>query len=341
MTIDGRKLSHQTCERIRRMAVAHVRAGQRPSSVIRSYGMCRTTIYRWLRMAKKRGERGLRSRKGTGRPSTLSTTQKRQVRRWICGKDPRRYGFEAALWTRQIVAELIFEQFAKKLSLPSVGRLLKELQITPQKPLRRAYERDEQAIDSWIKEDYPKLKKRAKKLGASMFFLDETGIRSDDALGRTWGPRGDKTIVKTSGKRQSINAISAVNAKGAFWYNVYAGHLNAVRFIQFLKTFLRGRNSRVFLTLDGHSSHTAKKVKEYVKSLKRRLELHFLPPYAPDLNPDEFVWNYLKQQGVTKKPLREKESLRNRVEQDLASIKTKPKLVRSFFEAPSVAYIMN
>ena len=143
-----------------------------------------------------------------------------------------------------------------------------------------------------------------------------------------------------SGQRQSVNAISAVNAKGAFWYSVYTGRFNAARFVEFLKQFMRTRKKRVFLIVDGHPSHKAKVVKDYVNSTKGRIELYFLPPYSPDLNPDEFVWQHIKTHGLAKKPLRKNESLRTRVDQDLASIKDDRPLVRSFFFAESVAYIM-
>ena len=341
MKIDGRTLSHEASETIRRMAVKRVLEGESPSEVMKSYGLCRTTIYPWLRTHKKGGEEALHSRPATGRPPTLSVRQKQQVRRWICGKDPRQHGFDFGLWTRRIVVDMVKEKFDKKLGVTSVGRLLAELEITPQKPLRRAYERDPAAIAKWKEEDYPKLRARAKRRGADIFFLDEAGIRSDAALQRTWGAKGETPIVATSGKRQQVNAISAVNASGAFWYDVYTGKFNAQLFITKLKAFMRNRRRPVFLVLDGHPAHRAKIVAAYVQSLKGRLELHFLPGYAPDLNPDEFVWNHLRQNGATKTPLKQNEKLKDRVEKDLAQIKCSPRLVRSFFCADSVGYIMN
>jgi transposase len=337
-TIDGRTLSHETSEHIRIMAVRRVHAGERPSAVIRSYGLCRTTIYRWLRAAKRGGEESLQARRHPGRKPFLSPRQKLQVRRWINGKDPRQYGFDFGLWTRRIVAALIEERFGVRLGVTAIGRLLAELDITPQKPLRRAYERDPVAIERWKREEFPRLRARAKRVGAKIFFLDEAGVRSDQVLGRTWGLRGQTPEVATSGRRQSVSAISAVNARGAFWYAIYTERLNATGFIERLRSFMRGRRSRVLLVLDRHPAHIAKAVAQYVKSLRGRLELHFLPGYAPELNPDEFVWNHLKRQGVSKKPLRRDESLRSRVQADLAAIQSNPRLVRSFFRAPSVAY---
>lgn len=338
MKIDGRTLSHDTSETFRRLAVRRVKAGERPGAVMKSLGLCRTTIYKWLAAVKRGGERVLSARKHPGPKSKLTSKQKLQVRRWINGKDPRQYGFEFGLWTRKIVAELIREKFGITVSVTAVGRLLAELDITPQKPLRRAYERDPAAITRWTKEVFPALKKRAKRRKATIFFLDEAGVRSDQVLGRTWGLRGKTPEVPTSGKRQSINAISAIAATGAFWYEIYTERLNATKFLELLRRFMKGRTGPVLLILDGHPAHKAKIVAHYVQSLGGRLELHFLPGYAPELNPDEFVWNHLKREGVAKKPLRQGESLRERVRSDLARLKACRALVRSFFNAPSVVY---
>lgn len=339
MKLDGRTLSHEMSEKIRLMAVQRVKEGEKPSVVIKSFGLSRTSIYPWLRTERKKGAQALVARKHPGREPALTPQQKSRVRRWICGKNPRQYGFDFGLWTRKIVSALIAEKLGVTLGLTAVGRLLHELGITPQKPLRRAYERDPLAIENWKRKEYPRLKIRAKRRKAEIFFLDEAGVRSDQVLGRTWGEKGKTPEVATSGQRQSINAISAVNARGAFWYEVYSGRFNATRFKdEFLKSFMRGRRRPVFLVVDGHPSHRAKLIASYVKQLKGRLELHFLPGYAPELNPDEFVWNYVKREGVSKKPLKRNESLRQRVESDLANIKRRPALVRSFFRSPSVRY---
>jgi transposase len=277
MQIDGRTLSHETSETIRMMAVRRVREGERPSAVIQSYGLCRTSIYRWLRAQRGGGEKALQARQHPGRKATLSAQQKLQVRRWISGRDPRQYGFDFGLWTRQIVVELIEQKFGIRLGVTAVGRLLAELDVTPQKPLRRAYERDPVAIEQWQQKVFPRLRARAKRIGAKLFFLDEAGVRSDQVLGRTWGLRGQTPEVPTSGQRQSVNAISAVTARGEFWFEIYTHRLNAAAFVELLRRFMRGRKNCVFLVLDGHPAHSAKIVSDYVQRLRGLLELLFLP----------------------------------------------------------------
>ena len=339
MKLDGRTLSHEMSEKIRRMAVQRVRAGEKPSVVIKRFGLRRTCIYPWSRAVRTHGVRALAAHKHPGRRPALTPQQKVRVRRWISGKDPRQYGFDFGRWTRKIVAALIQEKLGVTLGLTAIGRLLHGLGMTPQKPLRRAYERDPIAIKHWTRTEYPRLKIRATRRKAEIFFLDEAEVRSDQVLGRTWGEKGKTPEVPTSGQRQSIHAISAVNARGAFWDEGYAGRFNATRFKEeFLQSFMRGRTRPVFLVVDGHPAHRAKIIASYITQLKGRLELHFLPGYAPELNPDEFVWNDVKREGTSKKPLKRNESLRQRVEGDRANIKRRPALVRSFFRAPSVLY---
>jgi len=337
--IDGRTINHKALEHIRVLAVKRVvDDGEAPSEVMNSLGLCRTTIYPWLRKYEQAGLDALVEKIASGPDPKLTDQQRQQVKRWILGKDPRQYGFDFGLWSRRIVQALIKEKMAIELGLTAVGRLLAGLEITPQKPLRRAYERDPKAVEFWLKEGYPKLRRRAKRLGAQIFFLDEAGFQSDPPLGRTYGLKGQTPVVVTSGQRQSINVISAVNARGQFWAATYTGKLNAEAFVAFLKNFLKGRSGRIFLVMDGHPAHEANLVKRYVETLQGRLELVRLPAYAPDLNPDEFVWSHMKKNGVSKKPLKQNESLRQRVEEDLASIQADCELVRSFFCAESVVY---
>jgi transposase len=339
-TIDGRTLDHNTLEHIRIQAVRRViEDGESPSEVMRSYGLCRTTIYPWLRDFKDKGWEALAESIAQGPEPKMTEKQRQQVKRWIIGKDPRQYGFDFGLWSRRIVQQLIQEKMGIEFCLTSVGKLLARLNITPQKPLRRAYERDPVAVALWEKESYPHLKKRAKRLGAKIFFSDEAGFQSDPVLGRTYGLKGHTPVVTTSGQRQSLNVISAVNARGEFWALTYTGKLNAESFVVFLQNFMSSQSGKIFLVVDGHPAHKANAVKSYIQSLKGRLELHFLPPYAPDLNPDEFVWSYMKNNGVSKKPLKKNESLQSRIDQDLNGIKGNRKLVQSFFKAKSVAYL--
>lgn len=341
MKRDGRKLDHRTLEEIRKMAVERVREGERPSAVIASYGFHRCVIYRWLKVANGRGRgiKALAAHKGTGRPRKLTSAQERQVFRWVNGKNPMQYGFDFGLWTRQIVGELVAMKFGVRLSLASVGSLLARLGLTVQKPLQRAYQRDPEAIERWQRETYPAIAAQAKRDAADIHFWDESGFRADSVQGKTWAPIGQTPVVNVPGQRQSISAASAVSARGAFWFATYKGALNGELFVELLKKLMHRRKKPLHLVLDGLPAHKTKVVKTYAASTQGRLTLHFLPGYAPDLNPDELVWSHAKRTGNARRPLQKGEKLEQRVAAQLAEIGNNPKLVRSFFKHPSVAYI--
>ena len=341
MKRDGRTLDHQTLETIRLMAVERVREGERAAEVIEAYGFNRTTIYKWLKAALGPGGgiQALRSTKATGRPRSLSPAQERRVFRWINGRDPRQYGLDFGLWTRNVVAELIEKKFGVRLGVSAVGELLAKLGLTPQKPLQRAYQRDPQAIERWQRETYPAIARKAKRQGAEVFFWDESGFRADTVHGKTWGVRGQTPVVQRPGQRQSVSAASALTAQGAFWFCVYEGALNGELFVELLKKMMHRRRKPVHLVLDSLPAHKRTIVSEYVTSTEGRLTLHFLPGYAPDLNPDELVWSHVKRTGTARRPLQKGEKLREKITEQLARLQKLPSLIRSFFNAPSVAYI--
>ncbi|MGH6630336.1 MAG: IS630 family transposase, partial [Burkholderiales bacterium] len=305
MKRDGRTLDHGTLETIRKMAVERVREGARPSAVIASYGFHRCTIYGWLKTARGRGKglKALAARPATGRPRTLTAAQERQVFRWVNGKTPMQYGCDFGLWTRQIVRELIAERFGVRLSLASIGAVLARQGLTPQKPLQRAYQRDPEAIARWQRETYPAIARKAKRDKAEIYFWDESGFRADAVQGTTWGAKGETPVVSVPGQRQSISAASAVSAKGAFWFVTYPGALTAVLFIDLLRRMMRGRRQPLHLILDGLPAHKTSAVTQYAAGLNGKLTLHYLPGYAPDLNPDELVWSHAKRTGHARRPL--------------------------------------
>jgi transposase len=341
MKRDGRTVSRSALEEMRLMAIERMSEGEAPAQVAASFGLHRGWAYKVRAKAagRGRGKRALLARKGTGRPRSLSAAQERQVFRWVNGKNPHQYGFDFGLWTRQIVRELVAQRFEVTLSLASIGALLARQGLTPQKPLQRAYQRDPEAIERWVQSTYPTISRQAKRERAEVFFWDESGFRADAVHGKTWGAKGQTPVVQRPGQRQSISAASAVNSKGAFWFETYQGALTGELFVQLLKNMMAERHRPVHLIVDGLPAHKKAIVKEYVTSTKGRLTMHFLPGYAPDLNPDELVWSHAKRTGVARSPLRKGERLKDRVDAQLQSIADNPAIVRSFFEHPSVAYI--
>jgi transposase len=257
----------------------------------------------------------------------------------IEGTDPRQYSFSAALWTRQIVRDLIRQQFRVAVSLVTVGRILKKLGMSPQRPLYRAYQHDPDKVEAWKRETYPAIRAEATEVGGSIFFADEAGLRTDHHAGRTWAPVGRTPVVTATGQRVGINMISAITPSGQVRFQLVEGNFTAAKFIEFCKRLLNDATAPVFLIVDGHPAHRAKAVKDYVASTDGRLRLFFLPGYSPELNPDEWVWKNVKNDRVAKQVPMNKAELKSLALGALRRLQKLPNIVRGFFADPHLAYI--
>lgn len=262
----------------------------------------------------------------------------RWLYRTITGKSPLQFRFEFALWTREMIRVLLREEFQLSLSLASVGRLLRQLGLSCQRPLFRALEQDPQRVRQWLEQEYPAIREKARLAGADIYFGDEAGVRSDHHAGTTWGVKGKTPVVRTTGQRSAVNMISAVSARGKLRFMLAKGRVNGTVFVEFLQRLMHHAPRPIFLILDGGSYHRSRLVRDYVASLDGKLQLFFLPPYSPELNPDEQVWNYVKHHGVAKAALRGAKELKKYVKARLQSLQRLPWTIRMFFLTPDTQY---
>lgn len=245
--------------------------------------------------------------------------------------------FEYALWTLAIIRELIDRVFGVRLSEVSVSRLMKRLGFTPQRPLYRAWQQDAKLVERWREQDYPLIAARAKREGAVVMFADESGIRSDHHAGTTWAPQGQTPRVQATGARFWLNMLSAISARGDFRFMTHEGRIDATVFCEFLRRLLVDMPRKVFLILDGHPVHKSAVVKRFAAQHADELELFYLPPYSPELNPDEHVWGHVKTR-VGKTAVKTKAGLKKAVDRALGSLQKLPAVVAGFFEDPSCRY---
>lgn len=335
---DARTLDHKTLEEIRIRAVERVQDGESPELVIRTLGFSRSCIYTWLALYRAGGWGALKAKALQGRPMKITPGQMRWLYRTVTGKSPLQYRFEFALWTREMIRILLREEFQLRLSVTSVGRLLKQLGLTCQRPLFRATEQNPEQLRRWREQEYPSIRQQAQQEGAAIYFGDEAGVRSDYHAGTTWGIKGQTPIVPRTGQRSAVNMISAVSARGHLRFMVTKGRVNGPVFVKFLERLMHKASRPVFLILDGSSIHRSQPVREYVATLKGRLRLFFLPSYSPELNPDEQVWNYVKHHGVGKTGLRDRNELKTFVLARLRSLQKLPWTIRMFFLTPHTQY---
>lgn len=336
-TVDARKYSHAALEQMRRDAVKRVESGESPEAVAQGLAINRRTIYRWLEAYHYGGEDALKAKPIPGAPPKLNAKQMAKLSHIVRSKNPLQLKFEYALWTLAMIRELIDWKFDVKLSEVSVGRLMKRLGFTPQRPLYPAWQQDAELVEQWREQDYPKIAARAKRENAMVFFADEAGMRSDYHAGTTWSPKGQTPVVKATGARFSFNMISAVNAKGHFRFMTVEGAVNATVFRDFLKRLIKGIDRKVILIVDGHPTHKAKLVRRFVEDNSDRIELVVLPPYSPELNPDELVWAHVKKK-VAKATISTKEQMRYAADNALRSLLKMPEKVAGFFRTPTCLY---
>lgn len=336
-TVDARSYSHEALERLRRDSVKRVQAGESPEIVATGLGINRRTIYRWLSAYHYGGDDALAAKPIPGAPPKLDSKAMARLSRIVRDKTPQQFKFEYALWTLALIRELISRQFNVRLTEVSVGRLMKRLGFSPQRPLYRAWQQNPELVQSWQETVYPKIAARAKKEGALIFFADEAGVRSDHHAGTTWAPVGQTPVVKATGARFGFNMLSAVNALGHFRFMTVDGTVNATVFREFLKRLLVGMDRKIFLIVDGHPAHKAALVRRFVAENASRIELFFLPPYSPELNPDELVWNNVKSR-VAKLGSQTKEELKANVHRALRRLQFLPDLVAGFFQTPTCRY---
>jgi transposase len=336
--LDGRKLKHEVLEAIRIRAVQAVQSGRSPEDVIAALGMTRGCIYKWLAIFNNGGIDALRGKKLFGRPTKLTAQQISWVYKTIVGKNPLQLKFEFALWTREMIRTVIKQRFGIGMSVVSVGRLLAKLGLTCQRPLFRAYQQDPEAVDAWMKNEFPKIAARAKAERAQVFFADEAGIRSDYHTGTTWAPRGQTPKVKSTGARFGLNMISAISRTGIMRFMVTECSVGADVFCQFIDRLAYKSRKKIFLIVDGHPVHRSKRVREHIDSLNGKVVLIRFPAYSPETNPDELVWNTVKSK-IGRSFISGPNALKSKAIGALRWLQKSPEIIKAFFDHPDLAYI--
>lgn len=339
-TQDGRKLSPKTLEEIRTRAVQRVQDGESPEIVIKTLGFSRACIYNWLARYRAGGWHGLKTGNRSGRPRKLTGEHMAWIYRTVVDKDPLQLKFAFALWTRAMIGILIKRQFGIELSEASVGRLLRQLGLSCQKPLFRAYQRNPEMATRWKQEIFPEIKKRAKQVGATIYFQDESGIRSDFHSGTTWAPKGQTPVVEATGARFSLNMMGAISTRGQLRFMVVKGGVTSDQTCDFLNRLMHGTDQPVFLIWDGHPTHRSKKVKECIASFDGKLEVFTLPSYSPELNPVEQVWNNVKNHGIGRKKVIGPDQMKSLVLGQLRRLQKLASIVKSFFRHPDCSYTL-
>lgn len=337
---DARTLDQAAQEELRYRALFLVRSGKTQAEAATILEVSRGAVNSWCRRAEKEGDESLRKHK-RGNPSgpRLQKTQAAIICNIIRDRCPDQIKLPFALWTREAVQQLIYQRFGIRLAIRTIGDYLSRWGFTAQKPVVRAYERNEQAVQQWIAHDYPAIAARAKREGAGIWWGDETGLRSRHTTGTSYSPRGQTPVARGAGKRFGCNLFSAITNRGELAFMVYEDTLNAVKFQECLIRLVRHAAGRkVFLILDNLPVHHAKALHPWLEEHRSEIELFFLPSYAPELNPDELLNQDLKSNAVGRKRAKNQRELIANTEQYLNARSQSPDSVAAFFKEQHVRY---
>lgn len=339
---DGRKLKNEELHDRRKQAVLLFKKGEQHVEIARLLGVHRNTVNRWISNWKNEGAKALKPKRrgikqGDGR--SLTKDQETLISRKIMDKNPDQMKLDFVLWTREAVAQLIKETFGISMPVRTVGDYLRRWGMTPQKPVKRAYQRSEPAVKKWLEEEYPAIKAKAKQLGAEIQWADETGLQNGENRGRGYSIKGKTPVRKHNGKKQKANMISSVTNQGKLRFMFYEGRFNQHVLMKYLKRLIKDAKGRpLFVILDNHPSHHGKLLKAWEEENSQKISLHYLPSYAPDLNPDEFLNCDLKTQTAQKPERREEGSLKKAAIKVLRSLQKQPARIASYFESETIQY---
>jgi len=338
---DARSLPGAAQEELRRRAIKLVSEGRSQVEVAGIVGVRRQAVGRWVKAWRDGGEGALAAgRRGRrGGHTKLSAARALKIAVLIAGKNPDQLRLPGFLWTRALVCELIEREFGVRVTEETVGRYLRAWGFSPQKPMRRAFEQSDEAVRVWLHERYPEIERRARAQGAEILWADEMGLRSDHQTGRSWSPAGQTPVVKGTGKRFKTNVIAAVSNTGTLRFRVFGERFTGPVFLDFIKRLTKqAAGKKVVLIVDGHPAHRARLVRDWVAGHPDQIELHYLPGYAPELNPAECLNNDVKANALGRRRPRDLTQLLTEVRAYLRSRQRTPALVARYFNEHHVTY---
>ena len=327
---------------LRNRAVQAVLEGMTQAEAARVFRVHPNAVNRWIRRYREGGFPGLAEQRRGRRPGeqpALAVSQQQEVIALVRDSTPDELGLAGLLWTRDAVAELIGQRYGLWLARTTVGGYLRGWGFSPQRPQHRALEQNPVAVARWLATEFPAIRARARREGGVVLWLDEMGVGSDAATGRSWAPVGKTPVIKRTGKRFRVNMISAISNQGLLRFRLFVGSFTGAVFLDFLRRLLRDCEGRkVHLIVDGHPVHRAKLVSAWVGRHAERIELHFLPGYSPELNPVELLNHDVKANAAGRRRPRSAGELREELHGYLRRRQRQPQVVVRFFDHPTTRY---
>jgi transposase len=339
--LDGRKIPDQAMYYIRKLAVHAIRDnGFSPELIADVFDFSRSAIYDWLESYDKGGYLALESRQAPGAEPVINVLMDAWLKKTVLNSTPVDHGYDTVLWTRDILTELLNKEFGVSVSPVTVGVHLKKMGLTYQKPDYRDEQAKDSDIEFFINEKFPRIQRLADKIGADFGFEDEAGIGVMTRSGKTWGVAGHHPEIPVSMERHGYNMLSIVTPEGIMQYNIVDGKINSDKYIEFLGQIIENRQRPLILMTDHAKFHKSEKVRHFVRANRSKIRVFFLPKRSPKFNPDEQVWNEIKNNKIGKQPIKNKIDLRKRLDSELKSLQENTDRVKSFFNLPDTKYAL-
>ncbi len=340
--LDGRSIPNFVMDHLRQIGVRAVtEKGYSPEIVIDILDLSRSCIYTWLNNYYEQGLPGLETHSPPGSEPIITEDMDAWLRETVLHSTPMDHDYDTVLWNREILAELLKEEFGVKVAGRTVGLHLRNLGLSYQKPEYQAIEQDPDEVDYFLQVKFPAIQRLANKMGADIAFEDESGVGVRTRSGRTWGQQGKTPVVKVTDARGGFNVLSTVSVDGTLHYTLSEKTIDSDRYIAFLKQILKGRAKPLILIADNVSFHKSKKVREFVRAHRSQIRVFFLPKHSPKMNPDEQVWGEIKNNQLGKQPIKNKPDLKKRLSAALKSLQHRTRRIISFFELPDTQYANN
>jgi transposase len=337
---DARSLSPEALQALRERVIAAVEGGMSKSQAARVFNLNRNTVNRWHKNYKEGGKASLVVQTRGRKPKpVLDEAQRKQLIDTITHKTPEQVNGVGYLWTRAEVASWAQRELGITCTVKRWGKILAEANLTPQVPARKSVKQNPHEVAEFVEKTFPEVQKQAQEEQAEVFFLDESGLRSDCTSGRSYAPRGRTPTMPVSGKRFGVSFIAAVCAAGMMSYSVYTGRFNGKVMIEYLERLLAERaGKKVYVVLDNHPVHTSNAVKEWAEKNEQRIRLVYLPKYSPEINPVEYLNGHVKANVQRTKRAANQQELADQTRAFLAGIQSDDRYVCRYFLAPHAYY---
>jgi transposase len=339
---DARRLPRDAQDEMRRQAMRMREELKLPwKEIARVVGVHVSTVIGWSKRYSMEGSTGLKS-KTRGRRClsgrTLTLAQEWQLRSVIVGENTKQLSLPFALWNCRAVMQLIKVLFDIEMPIRAVSEYLLCWGYTPQRPMMPALEQNPVKVEQWLNDIYPTIGARAKAEGAIIYWGVETAVAEDGHWLGGYAPAGQTQVLAAPSKWYGQSMVSAISNQGLVRFGFIEKAMNTDLFISFMERLIAGSSQKVFLILDNLKVHHAKLVIAWLAERKDQIEVFYLPPYSPEINPDEYLNRAFKTELRSTDPAASKKALLSKATTFMERLVRIPERVRAYFKNSAVQY---